>query len=151
MARSAGGSATGPEPMTIGALSRRTGVSVKLIREYEDAGLVYSLGRSEGNYRLFGQEALWCLEVITHLRRLGLSHSEIRAVTGDYLQHPDLPIGPRLAEAVSVVRRRTEAQVDDLRGLLERLDVFETRFAQELAGEPGRDFRRADPRGADGT
>lgn len=38
--------------MTIGALSRRTGVSVQLIREYEDAGLIYSLDRSEGNYRL---------------------------------------------------------------------------------------------------
>jgi hypothetical protein len=92
-------------PMTIGALSRRTGVPVKLLREYE-----------------------------------------IRAVTGDYLDHPDRPIGPRLAEVVVTVRARTRAQIVELEGLLRRLDVFETRFAAELAGESDRDFREDDPR-----
>ncbi|HEX5401472.1 MAG TPA: MerR family DNA-binding transcriptional regulator, partial [Pseudonocardiaceae bacterium] len=28
--------------MTIGALARRTGVPVKALREYEDAGLIYT-------------------------------------------------------------------------------------------------------------
>jgi hypothetical protein len=46
--------------MTIGALSRRTGVPVKALREYEDLGLIYTVGRSAGNYRLFDEEALWC-------------------------------------------------------------------------------------------
>ena len=43
--------------MTIGALSRRTGVPVKTLREYEDLGLIYTMGRSAGNYRLFEDEA----------------------------------------------------------------------------------------------
>jgi MerR family copper efflux transcriptional regulator len=55
--------------MTIGALSRRTGVPVKALREYEDLGLIYTVGRSAGNYRLFSEEALWCLGVIGTLRR----------------------------------------------------------------------------------
>jgi MerR family regulatory protein len=38
--------------MTIGNLSRRTGVPVKALRQYEDMGLVYTAGRSAGNYRL---------------------------------------------------------------------------------------------------
>jgi hypothetical protein len=43
--------------MTIGTLARRTGVPVKTLREYEDLGLIYTVGRSAGNYRLFGEEA----------------------------------------------------------------------------------------------
>jgi MerR family transcriptional regulator, copper efflux regulator len=41
--------------MTIGQLSRRTGVPIKVLREYERLGFVYTLGRSAGNYRLFGE------------------------------------------------------------------------------------------------
>jgi len=41
--------------MTIGALSRRTGVPVKALREYEDLGLIYTVGRSAGNYQLFDE------------------------------------------------------------------------------------------------
>ena len=50
--------------MTIGTLARRTGVPVKTLREYEDLGLIYTVGRSAGNYRLFGEEALWCVGVV---------------------------------------------------------------------------------------
>ena len=44
--------------MTIGQLSRRSGVPIKVLRDYEDLGFLYTLGRSESNYRLFGEEAL---------------------------------------------------------------------------------------------
>jgi MerR family transcriptional regulator, copper efflux regulator len=44
--------------MTIGTLSRRTEVPVKTLRTYEDLGLIYTAGRSAGNYRLFDTEAL---------------------------------------------------------------------------------------------
>jgi len=45
--------------MTIGTLSRRTGVPVKTLREYEDLGLIYTVGRSNGNYRLFSGGLPW--------------------------------------------------------------------------------------------
>ena len=44
--------------MTIGELSRRTGVSVKALRRYEGMGLIYTAGRSASNYRLFDESAL---------------------------------------------------------------------------------------------
>ena len=34
--------------MTIGTLARRTGVPVKTLREYEDMGLIYTVGRKAG-------------------------------------------------------------------------------------------------------
>ena len=63
--------------MTVGQLARRTGVSIKVLRKYERRGFIFTLGRSEGNYRLFGDEALWCVHVIQRLRSLGLTLKEI--------------------------------------------------------------------------
>ena len=66
-----------PNLMTIGELASRTGLSRKLIREFEGRGLIYSAGRSEAGYRLFDQSALWCVTVIGNLRSLGLTLKEI--------------------------------------------------------------------------
>jgi MerR family copper efflux transcriptional regulator len=63
--------------MTVGELARRTGLSIKAIRQYEGLGLVYSAGRSDGGYRLFDESALWCAQVISRLRSLGLTIKEI--------------------------------------------------------------------------
>jgi DNA-binding transcriptional MerR regulator len=53
--------------MTIGSLSRRTGVPVRVLRQYEDREFIYTAGSSTGNYRLFGEEAMWCVEVVRSL------------------------------------------------------------------------------------
>jgi DNA-binding transcriptional MerR regulator len=74
--------------MTVGELSRRTGVPAKQLREYEDMGLIYTVGRSAGNYRLFDEAALWCVERIRNLRSLGLTVAEIRDLTEIYLARP---------------------------------------------------------------
>ena len=130
--------------MTIGTLSRRTGIPVKALRTYEDMGLLYTVGRSPGNYRLFDDEALWCVAVVSGLRELGLTVEEIRGVALDYLQKTDAPIGPRLAGVLKNVRARTERQIADLRERLQRIEDFEQAAAAELAGVA--DFRDMDPR-----
>src|SRR5437764_2658680 len=93
-------------PMTIGDLSQRTGLSKKALRRYEGMGLIYTAGRSPGNYRLFDESARWCVQVIHNLRALGLSLSEIRELAGIYLGRPDQPIGPHLAELLRTVKTR---------------------------------------------
>jgi MerR family copper efflux transcriptional regulator len=132
-----------PTVMTIGALSRRTGVPVKALREYEDLGLIYTVGRSAGNYRLFDQEALWCVGVISTLRGLGLTLTEIRDLTVLYLERTDEPIGPRLAEVLQAVRARTEDRIAELHQLIQRIDDYQAEFAAQLAGRA--DFRALDP------
>lgn len=54
--------------MTVGELSGRTGVSVRLLRECADTGLVYTVGRGAANYRLFDDSALWCVRWIGNLQ-----------------------------------------------------------------------------------
>lgn len=44
--------------MLIGQLAARTGLSVRTLRFYADAGLLPVLGRSPSGYRLFDPDAL---------------------------------------------------------------------------------------------
>jgi len=138
-----------PEPqarsvMTIGVLARRTGVPVKTLREYEDIGLIYTAGRSPGNYRLFNDEALWCVGVVGTLRGLGLTLSEIKELAATYLGGTDEPIGPRLARTLDAVRVRTQTRIGDLQALLSRIAEYEADHRDELSGRA--DFHAHDPR-----
>ena len=130
--------------MTIGTLSRVTGVPVKTLRTYEDLGLIYTMGRSQGNYRLFAEEALWCVQVIESLRRMGLTLTEIGEIAQTYLARGDEPLGPRMTKALNAVRRRTQQRIADLHQRLELISRFEAEFAAELAGDE--DFHAIDPR-----
>ena len=132
--------------MTVGALSRRTGLSVKAIREYEALGLIYSAGRSEGNYRLFDDAALWCASVISTLRSLGLTIKQIDELAGAYLARPDDPIGPHLASLLDEAEQRIDDRIASLAAVRERIRDYRSRHAAALAGRPGADLFGRDPR-----
>jgi len=57
--------------LQIGALARLTGVPVKTIRFYSDAGLLAPAGRTAARYRLYGAADRVRLEQIRVLRELG--------------------------------------------------------------------------------
>ena len=132
--------------MTVGELADRTGVSRKLIRELEGRGLIYTAGRSESNYRLFGEEALWCVQTVSELRLLGLTLAEIEQFGNAYQTHPDTPVGPRLAALLEQARRRAVEQLADLEQLLVRIDAFREANAAALAGDPDAVLGPPDPR-----
>src|SRR5215216_3912276 len=94
--------------MTVGELARRTSLSIKAIRQYEGLGLIYSAGRSEGGYRLFDESALWCAQVISTLRSLGLTIKEIARLGDEHLSQPDEPIGPRIAALLDGAEQRID-------------------------------------------
>ena len=132
--------------MTVGELARRTGLSIKAIRQYEALGLIYSAGRSEGGYRLFDDEALWCAQVIQTLRSLGLTIKEIERLASAYLRRPDEPIGPRLAALLDRSELRIDDRIAQLMAVRGRIRDYRTRHADTLAGRPGVDLFGPDPR-----
>jgi MerR family copper efflux transcriptional regulator len=132
--------------MTIGELARRTGLSVKAIRDYEARGLIYTLGRSAGNYRLFDESALWCAQVIANLRAVGLTIKEIEHVAGEYLARPEEPIGPQIAPLLARAERRIEERIAELEQTRRRIQEFRAENAAALAGRAGADFVAPDPR-----
>lgn len=64
--------------LSIGDLSRRTGVKIPTIRYYEQRGLIQAPERSEGNQRRYTSGELQRLSFIKHARDLGLSIEAIR-------------------------------------------------------------------------
>lgn len=66
--------------LTIGQLSRNTGLSVRTIRYWSDAGVLPPATRSSGGYRLYDAAAVARLELVCTLRELGLGLEEVRRV-----------------------------------------------------------------------
>ena len=135
-----------PELMTIGELASRTGLSRKLIREFEGRGLIYSAGRSEAGYRLFDHSALWCATVIGNLRSLGLTLKEIQQLAAVYLGQPSEPVGPRLAALLDRAEHRIERRLEELRTLQNRIAAFRAKNDAVFAGADETRLLGDDPR-----
>lgn len=110
--------------MTIGQLSQRTGVPIKTLRVYESLGFLYTQGRSASNYRLFGDEAVWCVQVTQGLRSLGLTLKQIQEITTRYIEHSGAPIDTLLDEYLVQAAARVESQIADLQALRQRILDF---------------------------
>lgn len=66
--------------LSIGELAAQTGLPVRTIRFYSDAGVVPEAERSEAGYRLYGPDALARLGLVRTLRDLGVDLTTIRRV-----------------------------------------------------------------------
>lgn len=107
--------------LSIGAMARRTGVSVDTIRYYERLGLLADVDRTVGGHREYGRAHLERLRFIRRCRHLGLHLKQI----GTMLAPKTMECGEMrdlLGECRAEVRRRiAELRAIDreLRGLLE--------------------------------
>ncbi|HEV2608681.1 MAG TPA: MerR family transcriptional regulator [Noviherbaspirillum sp.] len=64
--------------LKIGELSKRTGVTIRALRHYDEIGLLSPSARSEGGFRLYGPDDVGKLYRIQALIRLNLSLTEIQ-------------------------------------------------------------------------
>ena len=66
--------------LTIGALSKGTGVSIESIRFYERAGVLPKPPRSMNGHRVYGQDHLKRLSFVRRCRELGFPLDEVRGL-----------------------------------------------------------------------
>jgi DNA-binding transcriptional MerR regulator len=66
--------------MRIGQLATSTGLSVRTLRFYADAGVLPARGRTASGYRLFGPDAVARARLIRTLRELGVGLDDIKRV-----------------------------------------------------------------------
>src|SRR5438552_12014457 len=94
------------EPLQIGKVAQRTGLSVDAIRFYEKAGLLPRPARTQGGYRLYQPREVADLEFIQRAQQLGFSLNEIRELFS-IQRHPQevcVHVRDLIAQKLTVVR-----------------------------------------------
>jgi MerR family redox-sensitive transcriptional activator SoxR len=107
------------EQLTIGALSKRTGVAPSALRFYEAEGLIHAT-RSEGGQRRYEREMIRRVSFIRIAQQVGLSLDEIRDALSSLPDNrtPNKRDWERLSNSW---RPRIEAQIALLERLRDRL------------------------------
>jgi len=88
--------------LSIGELARRTGLPVRTIRFWSDAGVLLPAARTEGGRRLYNAACVAQLELIATLRELGLGLADVRRVLAGQAS---------VAEVAAVHRDALDAQI----------------------------------------
>lgn len=135
-----------PGGMPVGEVCRRTGLSARTLRYYEELGLLPGVRRRAGGRRVYGADELERLAFIGRLKTLGLSLSEIKQLNDLYasagstramLEQLDALLGAHLAGL--------DSRIEELQGLRGEMARYRDRIASRLAarstgwtGEPSR-------------
>ncbi|MEO1918256.1 MAG: helix-turn-helix domain-containing protein [Paracoccaceae bacterium] len=108
--------------LSIGELSRKTGVKIPTIRYYEQMGLVDAPERSAGNQRRYSTRELERLTFIKHARDLGLKIDAIKELL-ELSAHPKQPCANanRIAATHLGAIKAQIAQLQRLESELERI------------------------------
>jgi DNA-binding transcriptional MerR regulator len=88
--------------LSIGELARRTGLPVRTIRFWSDAGVLPPAARTEGGRRLYNAACAAQVELVATLRELGLGLADVRRVLAGQAS---------IAEVAAVHRHALDAQI----------------------------------------
>ncbi|MEE6282483.1 HEAT repeat domain-containing protein [Georgenia sunbinii] len=94
--------------MLIGEVSRRSGVSTRMLRHYDSLGLVRPTGRTSGGYREYSDEDIRRIFHVESLRTLGLSLSEVQRALDDPAFSPSALVGDLVAQTLRRLAREEE-------------------------------------------
>jgi MerR family transcriptional regulator, redox-sensitive transcriptional activator SoxR len=109
-----------PTHLTIGELSRRSGVATSALRYYESVGLIESV-RTTGNQRRYKRIALRRVAFIRSAQRVGLTLDEISEALAT-LPEGRTPTKADWARLSQSWRPRIDAQIERLERLRSKLD-----------------------------
>lgn len=119
-----------PQLMNIGEAAKAAGVSAKMIRHYEQTGLLPEADRNESGYRLYGEREVSVLRFIRQSRRLGFSMPQIAELIGMWGDNQ------RTSREVKAIAQR---HLDDLGEKLREIIEMKQGLEQLVASCPGDD------------
>ena len=107
---------TRAEPsLTVGALARLAGLTIRTLHHYDEIGLVKPSGRTPAGYRLYGRAEIKRLQEVLFFRELGFGLGRIRELLADP--------GYDRASALARQRELLAARAERLFAIIEAIDV----------------------------
>jgi DNA-binding transcriptional MerR regulator len=106
--------------LTVQQTAEKTGLSEHTIRYYERIGLIPSIRRAENGHRRYSENDIGWIEFLKCLRSTGMPITEMQRYV-ELQQKGDSTLHDRLA-LLEAHRRRILAQINDLNGLLEKVE-----------------------------
>lgn len=113
--------------LRVGELARTVGKSVRAIHLYEEMGLLTPVDRSQGGFRLFGEDAVARINWIGKLQVAGFSLSEIRDFIAEFEENP------HGRAATDRVRGVFAQKLADIRDTVTKLQTLERDLVDALA------------------
>ena len=114
--------------MNIGEASKASGVSSKMIRYYEQIGLIQPAHRTDSSYRIYADNDVHTLRFIRRAKCLGFTLDEIREL---------LALSQDRDHGVETIRQRAKARLDDLDRRLHELQRIRGALQQLVGACPG--------------
>ena len=118
---------------TIGQAAERAGLSADTLRYYDKQGLLPFLGRAENSYRMFTEEDFAMLDTIVCLKGTGMELKDIRTFI-HWCMEGDDTLQNRL-ELILARKREVEAQIEQLRGYMDKLDQKIAHYQDRLKAQ----------------
>jgi MerR family redox-sensitive transcriptional activator SoxR len=109
-----------PPTLSVGEVARRSGVAVSTLHFYESKGLIAS-GRTEGNQRRYGRDALRRVAFIRVAQRVGIPLADIARAL-DSLPHRKAPTRKDWERLSATWRADLDERIAQLRKLRDTLD-----------------------------
>ncbi|NLG76100.1 MAG: redox-sensitive transcriptional activator SoxR [Xanthomonadaceae bacterium] len=108
------------DTLTIGQLSRRSGVATSALRFYEEKGLIYS-ERTTAGHRRYPRAILRRVAFIVFAQRVGLTLREVRAELRKLPRH-DVPTQADWAKLSSTWKRKIDERIEELQRMRSGLE-----------------------------
>ncbi|EIJ46810.1 transcription regulator protein [Herbaspirillum sp. GW103] len=128
--------------MNIGQAASASGVSAKMIRHYEETGLIPKAGRTDAGYRVYGEREVHLLRFIRQARQLGFSMAQVSDLIGLWLDQ---------SRSSRKVKQLAQTHIGELEQRIRELQGMKTtleRLVQDCHGDSRPDCPILDALGA---
>ena len=126
------------DTLTIGEVSRCTGVPIKTIRFYEAEQVIPPPARTEAGYRVFTPADVRRLHLARQARLLGLSLPEVKQLVQQAFTAECIGFAEHLLEQLGNQRRAITQRITELEALRSRLEALEEHVRHcQIEAQPG--------------
>lgn len=120
--------------MRIGELARKARLNPKTIRYYEEIGLLPKVRRNASGYRLYSEQELARLRLISRSRLLGLSLKEAQEIVAYAMDGRCHPLQRRMQVLVAEKLAEVDTKIAELVALKADLQRYDEEMARRLDG-----------------